>query len=90
MFRSNNFFTESARQKMNENSTVREISNVHRYENNPVNHYRNRFFTQNEKEEILDLYHEKKMDVFEIACKLNSLPNHITWSLLRWRYSKAN
>lgn len=57
---------------------------------NKVNDPSNRYFTQYEKEEIMKLYYEQKMDVFQIADKLDSLPNHIAWSLLRWKYRKNN
>jgi len=53
-----------------------------------VNDPCNRYFTQDEREEIMKLYYEQNMDVFQIADKLGSLPNHITWSILRWKYKK--
>ena len=52
---------------------------------NPVNRHCNRYFTEKEKEEILDDYYNKNLCVFEIAEKHDSLPNHITWCLLRWK-----
>lgn len=56
---------------------------------NRVNLYHNRYFTQEEKDEILFMYYENKMEIYDIATKLNSLPNHITWCLIRWKY-KSN
>lgn len=55
---------------------------------NKVNDPSNRYFTEEEKEEIMKLYYEQKMDIFQIADKLDSLPNHIAWSILRWKYIK--
>jgi transposase-like protein len=52
---------------------------------NPVNRRCNRYFTQEEKEEILDDYYNKNFCVLQIAEKHDSLPNHITWYLLRWK-----
>jgi hypothetical protein len=52
---------------------------------NPVNRKCNRYFTQEEKEEILDDYYNKKFSVFRIAEKHESLPNHITWCLMQWK-----
>lgn len=52
---------------------------------NPTNLYHNRYFTQNEKEVILYLHYEENLDEVQIAEILHSLPNHITWCLLRWK-----
>lgn len=58
---------------------------------NSVNSHHNRYFTKEEKEEILYMYYEKKMSVCKIATELDSLPNHITWCLMRWKYkTKTN
>lgn len=51
---------------------------------NPVNRYCNRYFTEKEKIKILKLYYYKNLDEVQIAEKMESLPNHITWCLLRW------
>ena len=52
---------------------------------NPVNRRCNRYFTEKEKIKILKLYYKKKLGVIEIAEELESLPNHITWCLMRWK-----
>jgi DNA-directed RNA polymerase subunit L len=49
-----------------------------------VNEYCNRYFTEKEKRKILKLYYYKNLDEVQIAEEMESLPNHITWCLLRW------
>jgi transposase-like protein len=53
---------------------------------NPVNLPINRFFTKDEKQKILKLYYEDKLDYIDIANRLESLPNHIYWIIMRWKY----
>lgn len=49
-----------------------------------VNEYCNRYFTEKEKRKILKLYYHNNLDEVQIAEEMESLPNHITWCLLRW------
>lgn len=54
--------------------------------NNPVNLHINRYFTQDDKNEIIRLFCQERKDIHIIAEKLDTLPNHVTWALIRWGY----
>lgn len=58
------------------------------YTMNQVNLPINRYFTDQEKRKIMKLHYENKMDYVNIAKELNSLPNHILWGIMIWKYVK--